>query len=134
MSDNIVKAIKSVWAADGELNGLLPSTRIFAARSEGTPVRPYAVITHILGSPLFRTTKGNCDRELFQIAVYADRYDEAANIQMLMREVLRDATVTDTHGQVVLFEKATGERTFTEGGVTQVIEQFTADISTSRRA
>lgn len=134
---NIVKSIKTVWGNDPELASLLSPERVFAGRREGEwkpGDPPYAVITLIASVPNFRTSKGNTDRELFQISIFGARYDEVTRIQHVMRDVLRDATVEDDSGQVVLFEKATGERTLIEGGVTHAIEQFVADISKSRRA
>lgn len=130
---NIIKSIKHVWQNDAGLSALLPPEKVFGARREGPPSYPYAVVTFLTSTPLFRTSKANVDRELIQIAIYAEKFDQAAQIQLLMRDVLRDATVEDDDGTVVLFEKAVGERTYTEGGVTQAIEQFTADISKNRR-
>lgn len=134
---NIIKSIKKVWASDPELASLLSPERVFAGRKEGERKAgdpPYAVITLITSIPNFRTSKGNTDRELFQISIFGERYDEVTRIQNVLREVLRDAKVEDDFGQVVLFEKAIGERTFDEGGVTHAMEQFVADISKTRRA
>lgn len=132
---NIFKSLKGIWGADTELNTLLPSDRLTTQRAEGDiPVYPYAVITLITRLPSFRTSKGNTDRYLYQIAAYTDRHATASQIQRLMVDVLRDSTPTADEGNVVLFESAAGSRAITDGRVTQVIEQFVAEISSTRRA
>lgn len=130
---NIVQSIKQFWAADAELSALLPPENVVAARVEGKPVYPYAVITFITKLPVFNTNKAHTDRELFQISVFAERLPQARKIMITMAEVLRDAQLQDEDGNVVMVEMGTGELTFTEGSVTSVVQQFTVDTSKSRR-
>lgn len=130
---NIVKSIKQFWAADTELSALLPPEKVLAGRQDPMPAYPYAVITFITKLPLFNTNKGHVDRELFQISVFASRMDQARSIMETMAEVLRDAPLEDSDGDVVMVEMGTGELSYTEGSVSQVVQQFTVDTSKSRR-
>lgn len=131
---NIYEGILAVWKDAPELADLLSPENVWTQRRQGPPVYPYAVITLISSIPGDRTSKGNTDIELFQIAIYAEKHEEAMQIQQVMRDVLRDAKPqADETGTLDLFEKATGSRTTVEGGVVQAIDQFTAQISTSRR-
>lgn len=131
---NIYEGILAVWKDAPDLAALLPPENVWSERRQGPQKYPYAVITLISSIPDFRTSKANTDVELFQIAIYAQRNEEALEIQRVMRDVLRDAKPqADETGTLDLFEKSTGSRTTVEGGVVQAIDQFTAQISTSRR-
>lgn len=133
---NIYQAILTVWQ-NSELATLIPPERVFTARNpnpENERKYPFAVYTRIASIPRFRTSKANCDVEMFQLSIFAETYTEAEEILTTARDVLRDSKPTSHDGTVCLFEKGPGTLTLEEGRITHSLDEYFAEISKDRRA
>jgi hypothetical protein len=106
---NLAQVIHQRWAAAAALNDLLPAARVYTGLSVD-PAMPYAVISRPEQSPVSLHHDGSgIDAVTLRIAVYHDRYDEAAAIVHAIKAAFDRTSFELAGADRVLFMRRTAD-------------------------
>jgi hypothetical protein len=121
------QAIIERWAADAELNGLLPSARVFNGSAAGSPNRPYVVLQRQGNKPAVRASGGRrVDALVLRFNIWSDSLDEGKTLLAAISRLYERSSFEAEGLHCLNMQEANQQESLEENGVWRLFADYAA--------